>query len=207
MPLDTLSLIAETLASLLSDSIKDRLKPKISADVAKTKVLELYKILSKINKETEYYIENFELYLSILASTEPQEASKVIKEQLKSSVVNIWEFIKELQDALDSINPQLEIHNHDLAMDITAFHMERMLIMQSQYAELRKLNYLLKPVKERKLSHKKVRINKSKVLEVDDVGELREILSKVKQNQKSINKITKNFREFIAVEFSFKESF
>jgi hypothetical protein len=206
MPFDTLSFIAESLASLLSNAILDRIKPKTPAANAKIKLFRLYEILRNIEDETDYYIKNLVRYLRAIQIREDVDLIGEKKGLLRESVQKIWELMDELNKALININPQLEIYNHELYSEIEKYQMVRKAIRFSMQAELlMEVSGRMNRLESTQATNSKP--NKNSNLETDEIGKLRKLLSEVKKNQKSIKKIINNYREFISREFEFKDSF
>jgi hypothetical protein len=200
MPFDTLSFIAESLASLLSKSVLDRIKPKSSAENAKAKLFSLYEVLRKIEDETVDYIMILAEYLDTVQTSEDIELLGKKKGLARKAVEKIWELMDELDRALVNINPQLEIYDNDLYSEISKYRRVRDFIRMSwQYELLIELSESSKRLENG--------LSKNSDLVTDEILKLRELLSEVKKNQKSMKKIISNYREFVSNEFDFKDSF
>lgn len=66
MDLVTLKLLWDFLSQILSDSIKERLKPKKSDEVAKDKAFYLYRNLILVAQRSDLFIEEIKYYLLVL---------------------------------------------------------------------------------------------------------------------------------------------
>jgi hypothetical protein len=92
--------------------------------------------------------------------------------------------LPELARALDMVNPQLEIHQHELVRSIENFRYSR--------------SNIIARVKETFDNETDIQM---------EVLQLKQIYSTAKNNQKLIHEVIDNMRSFLASEFAFKDSF
>jgi hypothetical protein len=208
----TLKGVWDFIRPLLSDKLKEKLKEKSSAEKARERAFNLYMSLGKVavlkNRMhiilQDYLLAGVELVVDedkgIKSDIVDDDGSTVIvtyekldrfaeisMDKLQSL---LWEFrdaLDDLSTALEAVEPQLEIHKHDLVERINAMMGGPALMMDNV--------------------HQLLRIDDA----LEDENEIRQnvtdLLAQLEINYKLINESIEDFRSFLAQEFSFKESF
>jgi hypothetical protein len=177
----TLDFLWGFLEPILSDAVKDRIKPKSSPEIAKQSTYELFQILGEIKNKTDTFVYEFEIYVDgfINSNTGP---SKNPPNSLRESARELMATLPEVVSALDKVNPQLEIHRNDIVRDILSYRRSRAKVL----SELEQcLDYA----------------------SAENHETLKALLSQAKINQQIIDKAIEEMRLFLKTEFPFKESF
>ncbi len=103
MYVNIVKVIWEFLEPILSDSVKDRLKPKSGTERAKDKTFSVYRSLREVNTQSANFI-------SVLQ----EFANSRVKEQqvgkLQSATENLVKAIEEFKKSLSHIEIPLEVH-------------------------------------------------------------------------------------------------
>jgi hypothetical protein len=104
----------ELIKIFIGETIKELIKPKISADIAKERAFRLYSSLDKISIGVDDFVDELDAAIDFTnvcpiphLIVQPMFDLADIVDKLSISVV-------ELSKVLQDINPQLEIHNHEL---------------------------------------------------------------------------------------------
>lgn len=173
------NIIWEFIKPVLSDSLKDRLKPKGSVEIAKKRALRLYGILGAVNILTDSFIAELRHLLEFVKTS---ASEGTVNDQIELIFVEANILMKELErliDILEEINPQLEIHQFELVQRI------------KEYPQVRS-----------------ALINKTMpCLNIKNEEDIQKIVNEAEENRTLIFKATEEFRIFLKNEFSFKESF
>ena len=204
--IESLNLIWDALKFLLEDNLKERLRPKGSNEIAKNRAYQLYVLLKQMDINAEMYVVNIKKYLTSIETKENQETIETNEKNLKNSINSVRETLEKIEKGLNEINPQLEIHRPEIVNLILGYSHSRgqglallslALAARRRAAELdaNKSNNIISPKKERL------------ILETNNLAKIRNVLKQAEKNQKRIKLIINDFREFLALEFSFKDSF
>jgi len=185
--LANLGFIWNFFSPAISDSIKERIKPKGSVDIAKKRGLRLYESLGELDLAIDIFINTFDAYLR--ENTREQQVGedpveRVLRIHDLSCEVyyrteDIVHALIELGECLKAINPQLEIHKPELANILHGLG-----VTESVLAEEIKVVPWNAPHPE-----------------------LLAVLEEARGNRNILHSAIKEYREFIAKEFPFKESF
>jgi vacuolar-type H+-ATPase subunit I/STV1 len=178
-----LTFLWKFLEPILGDVIKERLKPKESPERAKELAFSLYRKLGEVEKESNAFVDALRVYA--------ERTSYENKGQLMRAVQRLQSALPELADSIDDVNPQLEIHKHDIFQSIqkfVAYRDDRLSELEQSVEELH--NSVLKhDTREGRRKY------------------LYELLQSVGENHMLIKAAIDDMRTFLATEFSFKESF
>lgn len=194
-----LDFVWELIEPILSDAVKERLKPKDSPTKAKERIFELYEVLGKVRDRTDDFLEKLRVYVddvesgALAASMEDFKRSPAVKEALSrgeivpppdnsmTSLKNVGNALvsdlEELKQALNRVTPQLSIYGGTIVPNTNKYVHARLAVYQQS------LEMPMKP------------------------KEVRKLLSRAEENQKLINDAIEQTRQFIKTEFSFKDSF
>ena len=183
---------------ILSDSIKERLKPKSSEAIAKERIFELYEVLGKVRNRTNEFIEKLKMYVKEVESGElaksKEEFLRMLRESdavkrgeiipppensetaLKKVASSLMDDLDELVSSLDRINPQLEIYESDIVKDL--------------------------------LGYKKARLQVIRTIRITTKDqELQSLILSAEKNRDLVDGAIERMQSFIRNEFSFKDSF
>jgi len=184
----SLGFLWDFLKPILSDAMKDRLKPRGSAETAKRRAFHLYETLVEINQRTDDFVTALQ---SLTESIERREISGLIIKQnnLKFSADALMLALPKLVEALHGINPQLEIHQPKLAQKFSVY---------IEAAEARKVTT------REALTALGECVNE---IFYTETKTLKQLVTQADENRNLIRKAIEDFRGFLVKEFSFKESF
>ncbi|UCG07404.1 MAG: hypothetical protein JSV83_01745 [Desulfobacterales bacterium] len=194
-----LDFVWELIEPILSDAVKERLKPKDSPTKAKERIFKLYEVLGKVRDRTDEFLEKLRVYVddvesgALAASMEDFRRSPAVKEAFsrgeivpppdnsRTSLRNVGKALlidlKELKQALNRVNPQLSIYGGKIVPYSDEYIRARLEVYQDS------LSMPMEP------------------------KELRKLLSRAEVNQRLIKDAIEQTQEFIKTEFSFKDSF
>lgn len=185
--LATLNFIWQFLKPAGADALKDRLKPKSSAESAVRKLVAVYRRLEEISNAVDDFIDIYEHFVKQHEQYEQDkpdmEGFLVLCNQrvsIEDKVEAIVNSLIRLTDSLDAVDPQLGIHKPELVSLLENFGITE--AMTADYV------------------HQEVLPRLSLDLE-------REVLVQANQNRELLAKAIIELRSFIANEFSFKEMF
>lgn len=189
-----LGVIWEFIGPILGDSIKERIKPKGSSEIAKEKVLNLSRALENVSKCTDDFVDALKSLVNATENKLPRDIITSEVQKIETISENLLTSLEKLSEALDEINPQLEIYENELVQNINHYRCSRMRLLESLY-DLVGLNMIevVGPSWD----------NNIKIKDID----LRPILLEAEKNRDLILKATTEFRDFIKEEFKFKELF
>jgi hypothetical protein len=190
----------------VSDSLKERLKPRDSSEIAKKRMLRLYVVLTKVSDYINDFISEL---ICLTAFIERNKLNPNLKryyqyrDNLQRSAGYLVKSLDELSDALLDVNPQLEIYQNLLASNIHAFlHGDRKLLMdedtgflKDEYIEIGR-DFI-----------PDIEFEQDGELCPETVADLYEIVRQASMNRERLMKAIEDCREFIAREFTFKDSF
>jgi hypothetical protein len=177
-----LTFLWEFLSPIFSDAIKARLKPPTSSEAAKDRAFQLYQKLEDVDQKTDMFVSAFQAFaaLALKASSEDQRQSK--RAELRQAAQDLMYSLPELADALDRVNPQLEIHQHDLVQTIEQYRHSRALL-------LTKLEESVDSAADQ------------------NVETIQQLVNTAESNRQLIKRAIHEMRVFLAAEFPFKEGF
>lgn len=183
----------EFIKPILSDTMKDKLKERLSSTdpskKAKITAFRLYEALGELRDKTEQYVKTFR---EVIQSLEEEKPEKIIHRRRVEFVEVSEDLRKELAylaEVMKNIYPQLEIHNPEIVANIKEFHLSRDGIAD-EFADM--------------LEHYD---NLGKQMEEYSEERLVRLFRKSEINLELVRKATDDFREFLAREFPFKDSF
>lgn len=176
----SLGFLWDFLKPILSDALKDRLKPKGSEETAKKRALHLYNILSVVNQKTDDFVNELQSFYELVDKGEPELIIFEKRGDLRDAAVRLVNTLPKLASALDAINPQLEIHQHELVRKIVVYQMSRGRLLLEE-----------------------------SVLKIDSEAKatLQQLVTQANENRNKIREAIEDFRTFLAKEFPFKEAF
>jgi hypothetical protein len=222
-----LSWLAEIIGSVLTDSLKERLKPADSDEKARNRGFALFERLRDIKSATDSFVAALVEYVALVkfgVSASVQELGSRVGPTVDSyrqltvedavdlrlhalrgitapdkpstadvavvrSQATLWQTasdlrgaLEELESALHDIDPQLAIHLPDVSAAISSYVGARGILL----AQVEDLAWHAT---------------------ADSSSELDNIVVRAQENQQVIDGATREFRAFLAGEFSFKESF
>ena len=176
IPLDiSLRSIWAFVEPLLSDALKDRLKPKASDEKARERAFSLYQTLGDVQKSTD-------AFLAAFRNSVNSDNILVGNDLVAEVMAELLDTLERLANDLAAVNPQLAIHQHDLVQTIQYFHKSRMGVIQ-HVQEVFKCEM------------------------ATDTNGLQEHLQVAESNAELLQLATGGFRQFLASEFAFKDSF
>lgn len=209
MVLDAISLniLWDFLKPILSGAITERIKPKDSAKTAKIKVIYLYQTLGDVSLKTDDVVTNFQSYVELVETNAPKEEILEKRNSLEYAAYRLICVLPELANALDAVNPQLEIHKQDLVQDICKYYYN-MYRLDPLFMTTPKEIDIIKEIKKLTKPDNLTELEKN-VLRIDGESKitLKPLVAQAQENRNLINKAIEDLRIFIAKEFSFKESF
>jgi hypothetical protein len=222
-----LSWLAEIIGSVLTDALKERLKPADSDEKARNRGFALFERLRDIKSATDSFVAALVEYVALVkfgvsASVQElgswvgptedsyrqltmEEAADLRVHALRDitapdkpsaadvavvrSQATLWQTasdlrgaLEELESALHDIDPQLAIHLPDVSAAISSYVGARGILL----AQVEDLAWHAT---------------------ADSSRELDKIVVRAQENQQVIDGAIREFRAFLAAEFSFKESF
>ncbi len=159
----------------------DRLASR-SRKTATDRALRLYKTLSNVNQKTDAFVDSFGRLVAQLAGVSAEEELRPVRDALTGAAHELMQSLPELAAALDEVNPQLDIHKHELVQKIEEYSQSRsQLLTELEIGAASTSNQSWETLKP--------------------------ILETAERNRFLIRQTIAEFREFLAKEFSFKESF
>ena len=153
-----------------------------SRKTAKDRALHLYKTLGLVNQKTDAFVEAFGLLVALLANASTKEALHTGRNTLTGAAHELMYALPELAMSLDEVNPQLDIHKHELVQKIEEYSQSRSRVL----TELE---------------------NSAATTADQSIETLQPILDTAEKNRLLIRQAIMELREFLAKEFPFKESF
>ena len=110
----TLKFLWDFLKPVFGDKLKEALKKKDSAEVAKKRTLHLYKTLGDVKARSFDFITALRLYASLIEAEVSAERISEAKDFLWDRTDELMAATSAMVDALDELSPQLEIHDYAL---------------------------------------------------------------------------------------------
>ena len=157
------------------------LKPKSSSEKARSYAYALFHYLGVIEEKSEAFVNELGVLIQRVESGQFESNDKTVW-RAREALRNLASSLNSLTEAIEEIDPQLRVHLPEVAREIATATQNRAYVVSSA---------------EEALSH----------LEDVDPEVLAEIRDQALQNLEQIQAATKEFREFLATQFSFKESF
>jgi hypothetical protein len=212
-----LEFIWAIISPILGDAIKERIRPKASQDIAKEKAFTLYKTLGIVDHATDDFVNNFGYLISAINSMPITDThitatgdATIAAIRFAYSAQDLIIALSKMNSDLKRLDPQLEIHFGnfvDLLSEIYTqsrqadrvifrFPLSSFLIGQ----DLKCLNSFLYDSQE--LSP--YTLPQQYILSKE---ELPLLLIQAVERKENIRNAIEVFREFLAKEFPFKESF
>lgn len=182
---------------MFGEVIKDRFKPKSSSEIARERAYHLYQKLGEVSDKTNFFVVALQSYADTVSNrppidVRPQLANNieevdaeemnfiVARVDLEGATYKLFKAIAQLQNALERVYPQLEIHDSELVKSII------------EYSTSEERFYEVLP---------------PRAIERDDSEVLQQLVNSAKKNERLIKGATDDMRAFLRKEFSFKESF
>ena len=165
---------------ILSDSIKQRLKPRDSSQIAKERIYELYKVLGEVKGKTDKFVGALEAFVEGFAANAEPDRNRL--NSLRKAARHLMDALPMLVRALDGVNPQLEIHRESIVNEILAYRRSRAAVLSD-------------------LERSAAAAGNA------DRATLDKLLARAKENRRLIDEAIGQMRSFLKEEFPFKESF
>lgn len=178
----SLKFLWDFLKPIFGDVMKEKLKVKTPQEKAKKHAFELYRTLQEIGHKTDEFVDALQSFVDLISSSAPEQEVSRRQDELWWIAGSLMHSLPKLADALDRVNPQLEIHQHELVKNIKKYSETRAII-------LTRLQYSVQQIKNEKIET------------------LSQFLSAADENRLRIKGAIENMRSFLASEFPFKESF
>jgi hypothetical protein len=173
--------IREFLNAILGEPTQEKLKSAGAEKIARSRVFQLYQVLGEVNEKTDAFVEALSVLID--PGAPPTEAERLSqRDTLSWAAQELMQILPELAEALDEVNPQLDIHQHELVKQIKAYRASRALVL----TELEQ---------------------SSQAIFSEQPESLQRILVTARQNRELISKATDALRDFLKEQFPFKESF
>ncbi len=178
----SLEFLSKFLQQIRSDQTPAELLAGSSRETAKDRALHLYKTLGLVNQKTDAFVEAFGRLVALLANATTQEDLHIGRNTLTGAAHELIYALPALAAALDDVNPQLDIHKHELVQRIEQYSQSRSQVLTE--------------------------LENSAATTADQSLEiLKPILDVTEKNRLLIRQAIMELREFLAKEFPFKESF
>ncbi len=178
----SLDFLSKFLQQIQSDQTQAGPLASNSRKIAKDRALRLYRALGLVNQKTDAFVDAFARLVDLLAKPSNDDALHVGRNTLTGTAHELMCALPELATALDEVNPQLDIHKHELVQKIEQYSQSRGLVL----SELE--------------SNAATTADQS--LEI-----LKSILDTAEKNRLLIRGAINEFREFLAKEIPFKDGF
>jgi len=209
---------------LFSEAIKDRLRPKTSAEKARLEAFALYELLGDLNTLTDRFVIALRSFADALrnnpvrsqdvASVHANRASlgeervQAARRELDDVCDDLLETLFEVPGALSRLYPQLTIHYPDLVDLLDEYTGERTILIEEVQAERWK-RAIQDSVLEGVAAEAAVpeRYLYQKAVTPGELEELDRLVNRAEENSLRIKLVTEDMRTFLAREFPFKESF
>jgi hypothetical protein len=185
----TLKYLWDFLSPVFGDKLKESLKKKDSAEVAKKRTYRLYKSLGDVKARTFDFISALRLYASLIEEKATPERIHEAKDFLYDRTDELMAAITKMMDALDELSPQLEIHDYDLYKTITYYKGGRDAYGITDAWSGDDFQAALTDAED------------------GNPTELNRILAQEEQSYQSIDRCLADFRAFIVKEIPFNQSF
>jgi hypothetical protein len=185
----TLKLVWDFLSPVFGDRLKETIRKKGSPQVAKERVFRLYKSPGDVKARTFTFISALRLYASLIEEKASGERMQEAKDFLYDRTSELMRATTEMMDALESLSPQLEIHNYELYQTIKYFKGGRDAYGFDNASLDHDLDVALIDAEE------------------GNSAELNRILAQENQSYESIDRCLAEFRASIIREIPFRESF
>jgi hypothetical protein len=192
MHLLTLQFLWDLLKPILTDTAKDRLKPKVSAEIAKNRSFDLYNALELVEECSREFVQDLENCADSAAAVRLSD-EKEVQEKWLSDLSHLQtiadktsQALAKMIRALKDVNPQMSVHNPLLGKTVTMFDGARSGAIAYTECLLTKEAAKLYP---------------------GQVQTIQRIAAEAKINHQLIENGIANLRDFLAANFSFKESF
>lgn len=177
-----LDFLTNFIQQILGNKTQSELLPGSSRAAAKDRALRLYKTLGMVNQKTDAFVEAFSKLVTVVANAPAEESLSTARNTLRGAAHELMYALPKLAAALDEVNPQLDIHKHELVQKIEEYSQSRSLVL----TELE---------------------NSATTTTEQSIETLKNILSAAEKNRLIIRQAVTELREFLAKEFPFKESF
>jgi hypothetical protein len=202
--------IWDFLSNVLSDIAKTRFKPEGSVEVARRRAFALYETLGRIKSESDFFVSELQMYSQSIEEKEygqalvvneliNPESSDLRAKSILKSAKRLMKLLDKLADDLDLINPQLEIHQPLLMNQIGVTRIAR--------AEVIGILKYRSPLHERYINSLYLKDSSIKSPRSENKKFLKRLVAQAKRNRILIRKAIDEYRNFLAKEFPFKESF
>jgi hypothetical protein len=114
-----LSFLWKVLSPILTDSAKQKLKPKTSAETARSLAFRLYTVTGKLARSIDAFISAFEIEIEWQRCQESAGSVEKIIDHMHAWPLSDWAedvllTLEKVDLALNKMNPQLEIHAKEL---------------------------------------------------------------------------------------------
>jgi hypothetical protein len=214
--LETLGLgfLTNIVSTFFSEAIKNRLKPRSSPEKARQAAFYLYELLDEISASSDAFVSALRNYVTSVKTFSARPRDPLMELEWRTEVerqyrekdapwevprLNLLEAtysltgpLEELPAALRAVYPQLDIFQPDLVQNLEGF-------ARSRAATI----VFVRSSVDEKLKDAVMKLSTPPT----DLEPLQQLLSTAENNQQIIEKTTQDMRDFLAKEFTFKESF
>jgi hypothetical protein len=170
------------LDPILDEANQAKLRPASSADSAKKLAFHLYDSLGMLSQKTDAFVDALGALVSRARTSTPSVEMEAERNTLAQTARELMYALPRLAEALDGVNPQLDIHKHELVEKINQYRSSRALVLTELESG----------------AHDASRVR---------LADLERILATAEKNRKLINEATAELRTFLAQVFPFKDSF
>ena len=190
LELGALSWLADFIKGVASSVIGDKVKPKGSAETARERAFALYEALASLRDASGRFVSALR-WANDPASPIPTDVDAAWGAArtpspvaaLQEALVDVSRMLLRLGRAISEVNPQLEVHVPEVAEDVIDAQESRAMVV-SQAEE-----------------------NLAALARGDEAEDLSEVVAAAERAHGEIVDATESVRQFLAGEFSFKESF
>jgi hypothetical protein len=192
MHLLTLQFLWDLLKPILTDTAKDRLRPKVSAEIAKKRSFDLYNTLEHVEECSKEFVQTLQdcadSAAAVRLSPEKQIQAKWLSDlsHLQTIASKTSQALAKMIRALEDMNPQMKIHNPLLGKTVGMFDDARSGAIAYTECLLTKEAAKLYPGQGQAIQR---------------------LAAEAKINHQMIENGIANLRDFLAANFSFKEMF
>lgn len=182
----TLEPLLTFLASLLGDTVKERLKRDSPADRGRRLAFELFEQLGYVKWTSNDYVAALGALIDVMSGLPTLEEQENAKRKLTDAMQSVGESLRMLAWKIEDLSPQLEIHVPDVVKSLRRYAYDR-----SQ------------PLPGAPM----IRWDDLDSLVQRPLDELQAIHEKAKSNQRQMVAAVEEFRKFLAEQYPFRESF
>lgn len=151
-----------------------------SASVAKELVFALYEVLGEVELGTEEFVEALRAFAEAIAQASPTASEA--QATLVAASSSLMDLLPQVAEALNAVNPQLDIHQHELVQRIERYRRSRMRLLTELETQ-------------------------ASTIGEGQAEKMHQLVQRAEANSLLIKEATTQLRTFLAAEFPFRESF